>query len=229
MLRQLRSDPKDFKGALLHVDRRVRMMMLFELQSLVWNEGVKRYLGRMLPSSEMIGLRYQAGSLSFPRSLTREAREALWAKTFPLLAPDSEIDDPLMRASALEALAAQGLRLEQLAVPNTPMFFKHEERPLFIRPGKLRVNEPRPDEINRGKLKLNLSFTLPPGAYASLVVRRVLWYADQRTSLAVKPAPPRERERERERKPQTPKKGFLERQRERKAARAQRRAGHKPS
>src|SRR5437868_2417317 len=75
MLRQLRKDPNDFKGALLHVDRRVRMMMLFELQSLVWNEGVKRYLAAKIPSAELIGIRYQAGSLAFPRALPRELRE----------------------------------------------------------------------------------------------------------------------------------------------------------
>lgn len=48
---------------------------------------------------------------------------------------------------------------------------------MFVRPGKLRVNEPRPDDLNRGRLKINLSFTLPPGAYATLVVRRTLWFA----------------------------------------------------
>jgi tRNA pseudouridine13 synthase len=177
VLRQLRLDPKNFKGAFLHIDRRVRMMMIFELQSLVWNEGVRRYLSRKIPAAELVGLRYQAGALLFPRSLPREQREELWPKTFPLLAPDSRIEDGEIRAAALEALAAQQLNLEHLVVPGTPMFFKHEERPLFVRPGKMRVNPPRPDELNRGRHKVNLSFTLPPGAYASLVVRRVLWFA----------------------------------------------------
>ncbi len=177
VLRQLRKDPKDFKGAIMHIDRRIRMMMLFELQSLVWNEGVKRYLGRKIAAAELIGLRYQAGSLTFPRALTPALRDVLLRQTFPLLAPDSKIEDAEIRIAALEALATQSLRLENLVVPGTPMFFKHEERPMFVQPGKLRVNEPRPDELNSHRLKLNLSFTLPPGAYASLVVRRVLWYA----------------------------------------------------
>src|SRR5207244_9197864 len=59
---------------------------------------------------------------------------------------------------------------------------------LFIRPGKLRVHPPRPDELNRGKRKVNLSFTLPPGAYATLVVRRVLWFATE-TARPVLPSP----------------------------------------
>ncbi|MGZ6124685.1 MAG: tRNA pseudouridine(13) synthase TruD, partial [Myxococcales bacterium] len=135
-------------------------------------------LAACVPAAELIGLRYQAGALMFPRSLPRKLRDELWSRTFPLLAPDSTFADPLLRESALGALRAQGLQLEDLRVPETPqLFFKHEERPLFVVPGKLRVNEPRPDELNRGRMKVNLSFTLPPGAYATLVVRRVLWFA----------------------------------------------------
>jgi tRNA pseudouridine13 synthase len=177
VLRRLREDPRDFKGAFLHIDRRLRMMTVFELQSFVWNEGVKRYLGSRVPASELIGLRYQAGALTFPRALPRELRDELWRKTFPLLAPDSRIEDAQVRDAALGALRAQGLTLEQLRIAGAPIFFKHEERPLFVRPGKLRVHAPRRDELNRGRMKINLSFTLPPGAYATLVVRRVLWFA----------------------------------------------------
>ena len=222
VLRRLREDPKDFRGAFLHIDRRIRAMALFELQSFVWNEGAKRYLAACIPGAEMIGLRYQAGALTFPRSLPRELRDELWSRTFPLLAPDSELEDPLVRASALWALRGQGLELSDLQVPGTPqLFFRHEERPLFVVPGKLRVNEPRPDELNRGRLKINLSFTLPPGAYATLVVRRILWYAlearpwgkpaAEAPAQAPRPAPP----------PKAP--GFRERQRLKKEARAARR------
>jgi len=191
ILRVLRDDPKDFRGAFLHIDQRTRMMTLFELQSFVWNEGVKRYLSRRIPAAELLGLRYQAGALVFPRALPHELRDELWKKTFPLLAPDSTFTEEAIRTAALEALRSQGLALEQLAVPDTrKLFFKHEERPVFVRPGKLRVNEPRPDELNRGRLKVNLSFTLPPGAYATLVVRRVLWFAAEgsRPVLLQKPA-----------------------------------------
>jgi tRNA pseudouridine13 synthase len=237
MLRRLREDPNDFKGAFLHIDRRVRMLALFELQSFVWNEGAKRYLAARVPSSELIGLRYEAGSLLFPRALPRSMRAELWSRTFPLLAPDSRFEDDLVRTSALGALRGQGLELRDLRVPGTPqLFFKHEERPLFVVPGKLRANEPRADELNRGRLKVNLSFTLPPGAYASLVVRRALWFAtDSRRSEqpvgrawgrpleeAARAAPPQRQDATRREKI-----GFRERQRRRKEARAANRAAAK--
>jgi tRNA pseudouridine13 synthase len=254
MLRQLREDPKNFKAAFLHIDRRVRMMALFELQSYVWNEGAKRYLLAKVPQAELIGLRYQAGALVLPRSLPRALREELWGKTFPLLAPDSTFDDPQIETAALAALSAQQIRLEDLKVPHTPqLFFKHEERPLFVVPGKLRVNEPREDELNRRRFKVNLSFTLPPGAYATLVVRRVLWFAEEarrsdepvgrawgrpleegraqaragkaptRADGAGEASPPAPPEE----KPKTPKLGFLERQRRKKTEREERRKSAK--
>src|SRR5205085_9739303 len=104
-------------------------------------------------------------------------RDELWKKSFPLLAPDSEIADAGVREAALGALRAQGLGLSDLRIEGAPVFFKHEERPLVVRPGRLRVHGPRRDELNRGRCKIHLSFTLPPGAYATLVVRRILWFA----------------------------------------------------
>jgi tRNA pseudouridine13 synthase len=244
MLRQLRLDPTNFKDAFLHIDRRIRMMALFELQSYIWNEGAKRYLMNKVPQAELIGLRYQAGALVLPRSLPRELRDELWGKTFPLLAPDSKFTDKEIESAAMGALAAQQLRLADLQVPETrQLFFKHEERPLFVVPGKLRVNEPREDEMNRRRLKVNLSFTLPPGAYATLVVRRVLWFAaetkredaeqvgrswgrpvaDAPSRNPRAPAPEEAApldETPAEPKPQTPKMGFRERQKRKKEARA---------
>ena len=239
----------------MHIDRRIRMMSIFELQSYIWNEGAKRYLTNKVPQAELIGLRYQAGALVLPRSLTREVRDVLWGKTFPLLAPDSEFDDEEIKSAALGALNVQQLRLEDLQVPDTrQLFFKHEERPLFVVPGKLRVNEPRDDEMNRRRLKVNLSFTLPPGAYATLVVRRVLWFAAESKrseeqvgrswgrpiseNVPQKPAPARARPADRDEeeeaapaaaveKPATPKMGFRERQKRKKDARASNRKSAK--
>src|SRR5207244_11474378 len=92
VLRRLREDPRDFKGAFMHIDRRLRAMALFELQSYVWNEGVKRYLGARVPGAELIGMRYQAGALTMPRSMPRELRYQRWGRAFPRLAPDSTFD-----------------------------------------------------------------------------------------------------------------------------------------
>jgi tRNA pseudouridine13 synthase len=146
--------------------------------------------------------------------------------TFPLLAPDSKIEDPEVRKAVQHVLAHEKTALTGLRVPDSPeLFFKHEERPLLVFPGKLVAGKAGPDALHRGHLKLNVAFTLPPGAYATLVVRRLFHESfrharKEREQAIVPPDPP----------PRVPplaevrrEQGFLARQRTKKAARKARR------
>jgi len=101
-------------------------------------------------------------------------------RTFPLLAPGSKFEDPRMERAALSVLERENQTLADLRVKDAPQIhFDHEERPLLVHPGKLVVGEARKDELNRGRLRVNLAFTLPPGAYATLVVKRLFWWTLQ--------------------------------------------------
>ena len=174
IFRYLRANPRDYAGALMQIDERTRLMMIYELQSLLWNESAKRYLHAKVSVSEIISIRYQAGGLDFPR-IVAPLRE-----TFPLLAPDTDLTDPEVRAPCLAALAREHLRPERLVVPGLPrLFFKSADRPLVIHPGALTISQIRRDDMNTGRKMVHLAFTLPPGAYATLVVRRVMWFAEE--------------------------------------------------
>jgi tRNA pseudouridine13 synthase len=128
--------------------------------------------------SKLIGIRYQAGVLLFPRTLDGAEADLLRHKTFPLLAPGSRIEDPAVKHAALSILAREKMTLESLAVPGAPQIhFDPEERPLLVFPGKLTVGDSREDEENPGRLRVNVAFTLPPGAYATLVVKRLFSWA----------------------------------------------------
>jgi tRNA pseudouridine13 synthase len=167
-----------------------------------------------------VSIRYQAGTLLFPRSLDSAEARALRERTFPLLAPGAPLEDPAVRAAALSVLEREDMKLEDLRVPGAPQIhFDHEERPLFVKPGKLVVAEPRPDEETRGRLRVNVAFTLPPGAYATLVVKRLFWWTLQ---PPVKKAPPPAKVRPTAEQihEQRRKTGFLAKKRARKAARA---------
>lgn len=154
-------------------------MIVYEYQSFLWNETVKGYLASKIAEKDLLSLRYQAGVLRFPRALPRGGL----ARTVPLLAPDSRFTDPAIEAAAREILIHERISLERLVVPKIPeMFFKHEERPLMVMAGKISASEGRPDEENRGRKAVNLAFTLPPGAYASLLVKRILWWGHPQDS-----------------------------------------------
>ncbi|MFT3916919.1 MAG: tRNA pseudouridine(13) synthase TruD [Anaeromyxobacteraceae bacterium] len=173
VVRFLRDHPGDWRGAFLRTEPRWRALQVFAYQSWLWNEGVKAYLRDVVGVQRLLSLRYQAGTLLFPRELDPATSKKL-QETFPLLAPKTRFADPAVEKAALSVLGREDMGLANLAVPGTPeIHFDPEERPLFSVPGRLAVGEAKPDELNRGRLRVNVAFTLPPGAYATLVVKRL--------------------------------------------------------
>jgi tRNA pseudouridine13 synthase len=224
VIRWLRLHPTDYLGAFLRTEPRWRALQVFTYQSWLWNEGAKLFLRDVLGMTRLVSIRYQAGTLLFPQSLDGDEARELRDKTFPLLAPDSTFTDERVRRAALSVLGREGMTLESLRIPGaTQIHFDHEERPLFAYPGKLRVGEAKPDELNHGKLRVNVAFTLPPGAYATLVLKRLFWWTLQPgRTRAVEVKPPRPTaEQIHERRKET---GFLAKKRARKAARTAKKA-----
>jgi tRNA pseudouridine13 synthase len=182
VVRWLRGHPDDFRGALLRTEPRWRGLQVFAYQSWLWNEGVKQYLRDVVGVEHLLAIRYQAGTLLFPRELDGEQARHLRGRTFPLLAPATRFDDPRVERAALSVLRREDMTLADLAVPETPeIHFEPEERALVIFPGRLAVGEAREDELNEGRLRVNVAFTLEPGAYATLVVKRLFqWTLEPR-------------------------------------------------
>jgi len=172
--RWLRDHPDDYRGAILRTEPRWRALQVFAYQSWLWNEGVKAYLRAVVGIQQLTSIRYQAGSLLFPRELDQAQSKRLADRTFPLLAPTTRFADPETERAALSVLGREDMTIADLAVPGTPeIHFDPEERPLLVFPGRLAVGDPKRDELNRGRHRVNVAFTLPPGAYATLVVKRL--------------------------------------------------------
>jgi tRNA pseudouridine13 synthase len=175
VLRSLREKPEDYVRAFLQIDADHRAMLLFTYQSYLWNEGVRRLLQLLLPREHLFPIPYQAGTLLFHRDAPPEVVERLREATFPLLSPNSAPEDPDVRDAVAWVLGKEKLKLPDLAIQQAPklLYFKHEERPVLVYPHKLVIGQPSHDELNRGYGKVNVAFTLPPGAYATLVIKRL--------------------------------------------------------
>jgi tRNA pseudouridine13 synthase len=182
VVKWLRAHPQDFRGALLRTEPRWRGLQVFAYQSWLWNEGVKQYLRDVVGIERLVAIRYQAGTLLFPRELDGETARRLHGQSFPLLAPATSFDDPRVERAALSVLRREDMTLADLSVPGTPeIHFDAEARPLVVFPGRLAVGEARPDELNEDRLRVNVAFTLEPGAYATLVVKRLFhWTLEPR-------------------------------------------------
>jgi tRNA pseudouridine13 synthase len=185
VLQSLRTHPGDYLRAFLQIDAAYRAMLLFTYQSYLWNEGVRRYLQLSLSREELFPLPYQAGTLLFHRDARPEVLHRLRSTTFPLLAPDTQVEDPTVAEAVKWVLGKEKLALEQLRIEEAPrmLYFKHEERPLLVFPQKLVIGKVQRDELNRGRLKVNVAFTLPPGAYATLVIKRLFHFSYREESV----------------------------------------------
>ncbi len=224
VLKWLKKHPQDFRGALLRTEPRWRALQVFTYQSWLWNEGVRALLRDLLGIQHLVSIRYQAGSLLFPREATGDQVRRLGKLTFPLLGPDSTFADEQVKKAALSVLVREKQTLASLAVPGTPeIHFDHEERPLMVHPGRLTVGEARPDDLNPGRMKLNVAFTLPPGAYATLVVKRLFaWTLEPGAAkkAAARAALPKPRKTQREMHEERKATGFLAKKKAAKAAKA---------
>ncbi|RKG73690.1 tRNA pseudouridine(13) synthase TruD [Corallococcus sp. CA049B] len=178
ILRSLREHPGDWLRAFLQIDSDYRAMILFEYQSFLWNEGVRRYLQLMLPREAMFPMRYQAGTLLHFRDATPDVLHILREKTFPLVGPDSTFEDPKVAEAMTWVLGKEKLKLPDLRIKGAErmLYFKEEQRPLVMFPHKLVVGRTQNDDVNRGDIKVNVAFTLPPGAYATLVIKRLFHF-----------------------------------------------------
>lgn len=188
ILKSLREHPDDYVRAFLQIDSAHRAMLLFTYQSYLWNEGVRRYLQLLLPRECLFPMPYQAGTLLFHRDASPEVLRTLREATFPLLGPDTTFSDDKVREAVEWTLKREKLTLQDLRIEEASrlLFFKSEERPVLVFPHKLVLGKPRSDELNRGQIKVNIAFTLPPGAYATLAVKRLFhftWREDTKEEI----------------------------------------------
>ena len=160
-------------------------MVLFTYQSFLWNESVRRYLAERIPREQLFALPYQAGTLLFLHEAPPDVLRDLRKLDFPLLGPGSVLKDDAMKRAVDWVLGREHIGIEDLKVPGEPkLYFNDEPRRLLIYPGKLVVGKAREDDLHPGRTKVNVAFTLPPGAYATLVIKRLFWFTLEKVRRA---------------------------------------------
>lgn len=172
LFRHLQKNPGDWIGAFCFISQRVRLIHLYAYQSYLWNKMVSVYLKDMAGESNGTSILTDIGPLFCPRSLGPTDEEAAKTATFPLLDPHAKAADERQQRAIDAVLKLEGLTVGQLQVEGIPGFvFKGEQRPLFVVPGHMRVRPPEPDERFRERKKVGLRFSLPPGSYATIVLK----------------------------------------------------------
>jgi len=158
--------PDDFAGAFRRIAPRLRLIHLYAWQSHLWNRAVARYVEEITPPRDRIAVPSPEGRLVHARGPM--AVDPAMGGSFRLPGPGLEdVEHPRQRELLAEVLAQEGLQPRDFRIEGVPGFqLKGEDRALVLKPRKLQSSA-----TPRG---LRLSFALPRGGYALLVVQRIL-------------------------------------------------------
>jgi tRNA pseudouridine13 synthase len=166
--------PDDFRGALARLRPELRGLYLSAYQSHLWNRMLAAWLRVHLPPDQLVLVPLKLGVAPMHRILGETDLERLRALQFPLTSHRThfEADDP-RRPFFDQVLQEENLTLDQFKLKGfKEMFFSRGDRPALCLPGNLKYT-PNPDETHPGKQKLRLTFALPRGSYATLLVKRL--------------------------------------------------------
>jgi len=168
----LKREPDDYIGGLHRVASRERLIHLFAFQSHLWNRVLSDWLSRH--TQDAFTLRNVEGKLVMPRG--RIALPDSWGGVVPLPGPRLEgVTDRDQRETFEAILAHHGLTPEQFDVQGVPGFqLAAEPRDAIVIPQELRMRPAKQDPLHPGRHMVELSFNLPRGAYATLVVQRLV-------------------------------------------------------
>jgi tRNA pseudouridine13 synthase len=162
--------PGAFGFAFEQLDPDLRILMVSAYQSWLWNRTLAGLLRRLPDTFEVD---YAAGRHVFWKSLPDADHDRLAELSIPLLTPSSPLEGEA-GGIARGLLAEEGVEQRQFRLKQLKStFFGKGLREALIAPSSLE-GAGADDELNRGRRKLTLSFELPKGSYATIVLKR-LW------------------------------------------------------
>jgi tRNA pseudouridine13 synthase len=168
----LRDHPDSYARAFSLIEGRLAQLYLFAYQSYLWNETLAGYLRRWVPSDRLFEVTYAPGRLVFADPPGEDLLAELRGLDVALPHPKAEYPDGVLADSLREVLAAERIRLEDLRVRRVRgLRFRGGRRAALVTPDGLELEGDQPDDRYPGKRKLRVRFGMPPGSYATLVIK----------------------------------------------------------
>jgi len=172
IIRLMIAHPKNYREAIKSIDREMLNIYLLAYQSYIFNECLKLYV--IESGMDNVEVPYIGGTLLFYSKLKRENN--LQNMEIPMLNEKTKLgktdSDKIKRV-----LAEEGIELKQFALHKMRfrgVRFKTFLRRAIVYPKNLVIGELEDDELYKEKKKIRFSFQLPPGSYATILIKRLL-------------------------------------------------------
>ena len=164
----------DFRGAVARLRPELRGLYLSAYQSHLWNRTLSRWLDQHATGS-LRRIMLRLGEVPLAEHLSDATFAELSALHIPLATSRWKPEVGDARLPLVEAILAEdGLTLRDMQVRGVrELFFSRGDRPALARVEAL-TPAWADDERHPGRRKLALSFRLPRGSYATLVVKAIM-------------------------------------------------------
>lgn len=169
----LADKPGDFRGAFARMRVDLRSLYLSAFQSHLWNHLLATFLRRNCQPGQLLDVPLKMGPLPFFRSLADEQAQMLQQSELPLPSARLHLEESPLLDLMTDVLQEFGLELRQLRVkyPRDSFFSKGSRAAgITVRSPEFRVDD---DDLYPKRKKLSLSFELPRGSYATILVKRL--------------------------------------------------------
>jgi tRNA pseudouridine13 synthase len=176
ILEYLSGHSRAYHMALGLMDRRFLVFALNAYQSYLFNEVLRRWIKSMADNDgfPVRALRYAFGEYLFPLALPEGLGSRMRSASLPIPGFDTVTEDPAVRAVLDDVLNAENIRLSDLRVRQMRKLSAHGIlRQAFVRADGLSEPGVAADELYPGRKKVSLSFFLPRGSYATILVKRI--------------------------------------------------------
>jgi tRNA pseudouridine13 synthase len=158
----LEKSPRDYVGALRSLQKRVLRIYAHAYQSWIWN----RTASMILEKSPHRVVEWGLGELIMPEGSVRN-------RAVPIVGYDTEIPAGLAgvikRIMKEEGIDQSGFRMKQFH----EFDLAGDTRDLMAKPMGLDVGPPEDDDLNPGRKKCRVRFSLQKGSYATMVIRAI--------------------------------------------------------
>lgn len=165
--------PWDWKGAFALIPKTIRGLYLSSFQAWLWNRILGELLLRTCGEAGIARVPLRTGSYPFFRALDDAQRAALRETQLPLPSSRMHLEPGPVASLVDEVLAREGLVLRRIRVKfPKDCYFAKGWRAAVDRPDRL-SHSVAADDLYPGRRALTLSFDLPRGAYATILVKRL--------------------------------------------------------
>jgi len=167
---------KDWRAAYRKIPAHLREMFVNAYQSYLWNECVKELLKEVVEKKKLYSVEYAIGALLFYGNLSEQEMKNI-PQTFLTISETAMFTNDEQRIVST-VLAKEELQLTDFKIEEeTGNFFKTRARKVLLILEDFAISKPARDEINsKGntqRFKIQVSFSLPKGCYATIVTKRL--------------------------------------------------------